>query len=237
MTDYEHLISKSDEQFNRDLINKKKSPSDADYTHLVDDFAYKCLGNARLKLKLKTRCIEFHELSTIKSADKRKSFYQLAKALELNDVSGVFIEKASSPYDTNAYLVVNSYPRLSDTDPASKRQKTSIELAYGALRTAQDNYKHLTKWHAKISDLINKYYDKSSRLESTERKKKYLVFINPHSGSGRASQLFLNHIVPVFVESQTSHEIILTGKFSSAIERDYYHNCSSLKSSFKMFPL
>ena len=210
-------------------------------------FKYKSqkkLGH-RVRLELKLDSLEFHDVIWENGANRS----ELSRILALNDLSGVFIEQSFSPYDQNAYLVINAYPRhITPSMLASmpsdefehkqpfKRIKICIELSFGKYPTSDQNYEYLKTWQTKLNNLINlscysvSTWSSSSQVQRTREqivseivqnpgylpaeipKKKFLIFINPHSGSGKASHLFLKNAAPVFAEAQIYNKLVLTGK-------------------------
>lgn len=220
----------------------------ANYVYVSDIFKYKSLKK-RVRLVLKLDSLEFYDFIWENGANRT----ELSRILALNDLSGVFIEQSFSPYDQNAYLVINAYPRhitasMLATMPNEeyehkqpfKRIKICIELAYCKYATSDQNYEHLASWHSKLNNLINlschsvstwgaaassqrtkeQYVTEIVRNPSAKLevpKKKFLIFINPHSGSSKASQLFLKNAAPVFAEAQIYNKLVLTGKMGHSV--------------------
>lgn len=124
--------------------------------------------------------------------------------LNLEDMTGSYIEKSYSPFDSGAYLILNAYPK---TVNQNKRRKVSIELKYALNKDLDENYTHVNKWHLKIEELIQK----SNQLQDeTSSKKPYLVIINPKSGSGQAPKIFLQNVIKICSEAKLYNKIIVT---------------------------
>jgi diacylglycerol kinase family enzyme len=99
---------------------------------------------------------------------------------------------------------LNAYPK---TSYKNKRRKVSIELKYALNKDLEENLKYVNKWHLYIEELIRK----SDELEEkSSLKKPYLVIINPKSGSGQASKIFLQNVIKIWTEAKTYNKIIVT---------------------------
>ena len=136
----------------------------ANYVYTSGIFKYKSKLDHRVRLVLKLDSLEFYDIIWQNGANRS----ELNRILALTDLSGVFIEQSFSPYDKNAYLVINAYPRhITPSMLASmpndeyahkqpfKRIKICIELAFCKYPTSDQNYEYLKTWHAKLNNLIN----------------------------------------------------------------------------------
>jgi sphingosine kinase len=165
----------------------------------------------------------------------------LIQYIHLVDVSGVDVIKASSPNDKKSILVINLYPKEDDmklnrqyqvnsndtqvpiANSMKKRVNITIKLGFNSLTTADLNFEHLTKW----KDEINKCIANNHRSEPINGKN-YLIFLNPHSGSGRATQIYNNNVLKVFDQADIYNKLVITTGPNDA--RNYIKNAKDLHS-------
>lgn len=124
--------------------------------------------------------------------------------ISIEDMTGSYIEKSYTPFDSGAYLILNAYPK---TNNQNKRRKVSIELKYALNKDLDENFKYVNQWHLKIEELIRK---SNEFEEETSTKKPYLVIINPKSGSGQAPKIFLQNVIKIWTEAKIYNKIIVT---------------------------
>jgi sphingosine kinase len=132
--------------------------------------------------------------------------------LRLSDVIGTFVERPHKTNDNNAYLIINAYP--SGETPAgsvvAKRLKLCVELAYSnASRPNNLKYNMIVaqRWHDTLKWLFSIQKSINDRCVP---KKPYLVFVNPYSGSGKASKLFIKCVAPIWMQAALPYKIVLT---------------------------
>lgn len=78
------------------------------------------------------------------------------------------------------------------------RKRLAIELNYSKFTNLKDNLKQLKEWQ--------------TILDKQLKQKPFLVFVNPNSGSGKASKLCLNNVLKVWNQANiTNNSIVVTG--------------------------
>jgi len=132
--------------------------------------------------------------------------------LNLQDMTGSFVEKSYSAFDSGAYLILNAYPK---TNNQNKRRKVSIELKFSLYKNLEDNFNYVYNWNLKIDELIKQ----SNELHGEQSSNKpYLVIINPKSGSGQAPKIFLQNVIKIWTEAKLYNKIIVTESENFAYE-------------------
>ena len=120
----------------------------------------------------------------------------LNQKMMINDLAGYFIEKPFVNKDLSVGLVLNFYPKF-------KKYK-SIDLKYSRCKLLNDNLNKINEWKKALNSVIH--------INNNKLNKPFLVFLNPNSGSGKASKLWLNNIFKVWNEANLSNnDLIITG--------------------------
>ncbi len=119
------------------------------------------------------------------------------QTFKLNDLAGVFLEKPFQSDDSSVKLLLYFYVKMKEHKFA--RKKLTLELEYDKHKKMNSNLFKVKEWKKAI-DL------------SLKKQKPFLVFINPNSGSGKASKLCLNNMLKVWNQANhTSNHFIITG--------------------------
>ncbi len=125
----------------------------------------------------------------------------LNQKMMINDLAGYFIEKPFANKDLSVGLVLNFYPKFKKYK--SLRKRLSIDLKYSKCKLLNDNLKKINEWKKALNSIIH---------ANNQFIKPFLVFLNPNSGSGKASKLWLNNILKVWNEANLSNnDLIITG--------------------------
>ena len=129
-------------------------------------------------------------------------------AIKLKEITGTKCEK---PYRTNSVqcsLIMNAFPSFSNELKLtpdglfnqSKRKKVQFELNFSKFQTINENLEVVQKWHDTLSD----------QLMVENSSKPFLVFVNPHSGSGKAAKILLKNVFNTWNEVNVSAHVIQT---------------------------
>lgn len=126
------------------------------------------------------------------------------QTVQLRDVIGVKCERSYLQGDVKCFLTISAFP----TTKNEKRAKLYIELAYEKSGNSREqNYLVVKKWHDHIHTLI------ASPHAGSNSTRPFLVFVNPHSGSGRATRILLKSVFNVWNEADFKNQIVITGMF------------------------
>ncbi|GIY32308.1 sphingosine kinase 2 [Caerostris darwini] len=126
----------------------------------------------------------------------------------------------------SAYFCLYAYPLKTCAGILSKqlrREKKNLTFQVRKNDTEDENFKIVEKWERAINCLLR---GKSCLLDGevsipdvVPTSKKFLVIINPKSGPGKAYQIFKERVIPLFVESDTQYEVLITDRANCA--RDF----------------
>ena len=171
-------------------------------------------------------CASYLELvpTAASGAKKGKNTDKSNLRLMLRDVSGVSVGRNESTQssDTRACLNIYAYPRSNDKNDLRRRLVTK-SLFYDKHKDYELNHKTLTDWQNRINALMRQSEQEGSSLEhafgaslvlnaNPECLKPFLVLVNPQSGAGKAQKIFFDHVLPVWVQSDTRYTVVLTSK-------------------------
>ena len=114
----------------------------------------------------------------------------------LSDLAGYYLEESFKANDPSVSFIFNFYPKFKKHKLLRKR--LAIELNYSKFTNLKDNLKQLKEWQ--------------TILDKQLKQKPFLVFVNPNSGSGKASKLCLNNVLKVWNQANiTNNIIVVTG--------------------------
>jgi hypothetical protein len=134
--------------------------------------------------------------------------------LLISDIAGCLIAiQKKNPKNSSACLTIYAYPvKKRIDDKYADRKRITLELFYNKADNQFDqNLAFINEWHKSIQSLIKKSWMDSSS-DDNELIKPFLIFVNPHSGAGRAKNLYYERIKPVLAEANCPHHIIMTSK-------------------------
>lgn len=126
------------------------------------------------------------------------------EVIYFDDIAGTTVEEPYAENDKNAFLILNTYPICEK----NRRTKVTFELVFEKYETREENLNIAKIWHNYLESLIN-YSDVSIQIKP----KPFLVFVNPNSGSGKASNIFLKHVTKVWNEASLFNHIIVTRNY------------------------
>jgi hypothetical protein len=138
----------------------------------------------------------------------------------LSDVIGTQCEAPYKQGDTACSLIINSFPYLSSTRSTQnqkyiQRKKAHFKLDYSKRgNSIEQNNSIVNNWHVAIRNFQNKLVDRSHVLTSPDgitQLKPFLVFVNPHSGTGKAVKILLRNVFNIWNEAGISNHIVFTG--------------------------
>lgn len=129
------------------------------------------------------------------------------RTIDYDDLMGCMVEQSNEMQDEQVYLVLNVYTRESTAQQGKKalRKQVCYRLAYGKHDNRAENLQAVNKWHSCLSQILNE------RNDYDNKRKPFLTFVNPNSGSGKAGGIFLRHAVNIWHQSNVCFETIITG--------------------------
>lgn len=127
--------------------------------------------------------------------------------------------------DVSAYLYIYAYVLKRNRRGVGRRERTTITLRFRSFDKYEDNNREAQKWRATIKYLIVDEIPKSPMYVTTDERK-YLVLLNPKSGSGKARETFQTRVAPLLLEAEIPYELHVTKRANFAREfmrvRDVY---------------
>ncbi|KAL3875800.1 hypothetical protein ACJMK2_033716 [Sinanodonta woodiana] len=137
-----------------------------------------------------------------------------SKYLHFGDIIGCRCKKAKDEkYQSKAYLTIFLYPFKKKLFSSKLiRSRELVTFGVNASSKFEENRVLVEKWRRVIMHLANNL---SVELTAVDRcpvppKKNLLVLINPHSGPGKAMQIFQNDVVPMLDEAEIKYDLIKT---------------------------
>ncbi|KAF8771653.1 sphingosine kinase 1-like [Argiope bruennichi] len=150
----------------------------------------------------------------------------------LSDIIGCHAFRGKSGKTRNetlehsAYFCIYAYPLKTSGGILSKqlrREKRTLTFLMRKHDSEDENFEIVDKWQRAINCLLRGkaclFDGEVSIPDVVPTSKKFLVLINPKSGSGKAYQVFKERVIPLFVESDTQYEVLVTDRANCA--RDY----------------
>ncbi|CAL1278917.1 unnamed protein product [Larinioides sclopetarius] len=147
-----------------------------------------------------------------------------AEKVFLSDIIGCHAFRSKSgktrneTLENSAYFCIYAYPLKTSAGILSKqlkREKRTLTFLMRKYDTEDDNFKIVDKWQRAINCLLR---GKACLIDGevsipdvVPTSKKFLILINPKSGSGKAYQIFKERVIPLLVESDTQYEVLVTG--------------------------
>lgn len=184
-----------------------------DESILTQNFIY-YKTQTQVKVNLYSDCIRIFKYN-----HKSQQADQLDKLVSFNDLVGCSIGKGVKAQDTKAYLTLYTYPKI-NSNKSQKRKRVVIELGLNDHKLFDDNYDVLKEWSNEISKCLSR---------DPENDKPFLVFVNPNSGSGKATVLFQERILPVWSEANVSFKFVQTEYANFAREKIQITNLTQYK--------
>lgn len=133
--------------------------------------------------------------------------------------------------DTTAYICIYSYPLKTSGGILSKqlrRERRALTFQMRKFETSEENLNFVNKWHRAILWLLKgKQFllnDEVKIPTSLPCCQKLLILVNPHSGPGKAHQIFKERVAPLLVESDTQYDLLVTDRANCA--KDYVNRAN-----------
>lgn len=127
--------------------------------------------------------------------------------------------------DASAYLYIYAYVLKRNRRGVGRRERTTITLRFRSFDKYEDNNREAQKWRATIKYLIADEMPRSPVYITTDERK-FLVILNPKSGSGKARETFQQRVAPLLLEAEIPYELHVTKRANFAREfmrvRDIY---------------
>ncbi|EDV29279.1 Sphingosine kinase 1 [Trichoplax sp. H2] len=151
--------------------------------------------------------------------------------IQLKDVIGCKVSRGTSTKrrDRGGYLTLFWYPmRKKKIGSACKRISIPVYLRVAQSKEVEDNIKIADQWHAAIICALRGIkYQPDLGSKSCPAPRKLLVFINPCSGSGKASKIFNGKSKDILNEADILCEVVTTERVGHA--KDYIINANLSK--------
>ncbi|XP_042899282.1 sphingosine kinase 1 isoform X2 [Parasteatoda tepidariorum] len=151
--------------------------------------------------------------------------------LFLHDVIGCRVlhgkdKLKNDPKDHFGYFCVYAYLLKTSAGLLSKqlrRERKCLTFQARKYETQEENIKLVETWKRALSCLLRgRFCVQNGEVhipDSVPPHKNFLILINPKSGCGKAHQIFKQWVVPVFQESDTEFELLITDRANCA--RDF----------------
>lgn len=113
----------------------------------------------------------------------------------------------------DAYLYVFAYVLKKSRRNVLRRERTVITLRFRSFDSHEDNMREADKWYKTLKAHRENYLALSSASGFDSKilhLKRLLVLLNPKSGSGKARELFHQHVVPIFNEAEVPYDLYVT---------------------------
>lgn len=118
---------------------------------------------------------------------------------QVKDIIGSYIEESYLTNDSSICLVIILYPKYEN----NKRRKLSFELVYKKFEQKSKNL-----------SMVKKFKNFLDKITKPENSKPFLVFLNPNSGSGKATKLYFNQVASTWRQANIIFKVIDTCNFS-----------------------
>jgi sphingosine kinase len=143
----------------------------------------------------------------------------------MNDLVGTQCERTYRHDDLTCSLIIHAFPYENACSSSSnnggelkkiKRQRSHYKLdCCKPGNSLEQNFELVSHWHNTIKSLQNKQVDPSFQVTSVEdpprtHLKPFLVFVNPRSGTGKATKMLLNNVFNIWNEAGLTNHIIFT---------------------------
>ncbi|XP_052070628.1 sphingosine kinase 1-like [Mytilus californianus] len=155
-------------------------------------------------VKLTKQGITFYELQ------QKKNVLKTEKSIHFGDVVGCRCKKGKSENDPSAYFSIFSY----QFKGKSKRKRSKYEFSFGLcdFQNFEDNLKVCQKWRNVIVCLSRNIVVNSNEVEfcMLPPSPTVLVLINPHSGPGKAQQIFESTVKPMLDDADIDYKVLIT---------------------------
>jgi hypothetical protein len=149
-------------------------------------------GKDLVKVCVNESSIKVYNLKSTKS-NPDKIYY-------MRDVAGCSVGKSPKQNDLKAYLTIYMYPRVKANNSKRKREVAIFE--YSSKESYENNLEIVKNWSEQLKKMLSK--DLSG--------KPFLVYINPNSGSGKARNLFLERVKPIWAEASIPYAVVILTK-------------------------
>lgn len=117
---------------------------------------------------------------------------------DMKDIIGCYIQKPYAYNDQKVNLTINVFPKKD----GNKRQKVCLHLIYDKYNKKSINVEKVLN----LKKLID-------RFTENQDSRPFLVFLNPSSGSGKASKLMFYQVVSLWKLANVKFKIIETSIF------------------------
>lgn len=126
-----------------------------------------------------------------------------------------------------AYFCVYAYPirKKKNFGKTLKRQRVSLTLMVNRCELFSENLAIAEQWRDAIRRMLKGPGNIPNGMPSPSSRK-YLIFVSPKSGSGRALTIFKQRVLPMLAEASISYDLIITDRQNAA--RDYVNTAEDL---------
>lgn len=128
------------------------------------------------------------------------------RQIRLEDVVGCRVEESYMDNDPRVFILVDTCERINASASRSSRKHGSIRMVVSSGVNKSHNLNVAKKWDRNVKLALQNFNFYQNK------KKPFLVFVNPKSGSGKATQLFLKQTVSIWNKANASFEVVLTRK-------------------------
>ncbi|OWF53322.1 sphingosine kinase 1-like isoform X2 [Mizuhopecten yessoensis] len=146
---------------------------------------------------------------------------QCVKHINMGDVVGCRCRRSKMADDSTAYLTIYAYPfRKRTMSSRSTRIRMDFTFGCNASSSFDDNFRTCAKWRNVVTRLARGQEVAKEEVETCTlpESKRLLILINPHSGPGKAQQIFEKEVAPMLNEANTDYEVKITEHAGHATE-------------------
>ncbi|XP_033736835.1 sphingosine kinase 1-like [Pecten maximus] len=139
----------------------------------------------------------------------------------MGDIVGCRCRRSKTADDSTAYLTIYAYPFRKRT-MSSKLTRIRMDFTFGcnASPSFDDNIRTCAVWRNVVTRLARGQDVAMAEVETCTlpESKRLLILINPHSGPGKAQQIFEKEVVPMLNEANADYEVKITEHAGHATE-------------------
>ncbi|XP_069124226.1 sphingosine kinase 1-like isoform X2 [Argopecten irradians] len=141
--------------------------------------------------------------------------------INMGDIVGCRCRRSKSADDSTAYLTIYAYP-FRKRSMSSKLTRIRMDLTFGcnASSSFDDNFRTCAIWRNVVTRLARGQDVAMAEVQTCTlpESKRLLILINPHSGPGKAQQIFEKEVVPMLNEANADYEVKITEHAGHATE-------------------
>ncbi|XP_060076120.1 sphingosine kinase 1-like [Ylistrum balloti] len=139
----------------------------------------------------------------------------------MGDIVGCRCRRSKTADDSTAYFTIYAYPfRKRTMSSKLTRIRMDFTFGYNASPSFDDNIRICAVWRNVVTRLARGQDVAMEEVETCTlpESKRLLILINPHSGPGKAQQIFEKEVAPMLNEANADYEVKITEHAGHATE-------------------